>query len=82
MMIKIERERIKEGDVIRLDNNNILVCDAWGTVYIYNIYSLPKEDKEKFLTLSDGKEMENMALDYMNAMYDENDTKAWSEWED
>lgn len=45
-----------------------LVCDAWGDVYIYNIYHLPKEDKEKFLALSDGKEMENMALDYMNAM--------------
>lgn len=81
-MIKIERERIKEGDVVRIDNNNILVCDAWGAVYIYNIYSLPKEDKEQFLALSDGKEMENMALDYMNAMYDENDTEAWSEWED
>lgn len=81
-MIKIERERIKEGDVIRIDTNNILVCDAWGDVYIYNIYHLPKEDKEKFLALSDGKEMENMVLDYMNAMYDENDMEAWSEWED
>lgn len=81
-MVKIERERVKEGDVIRIDNNNILVCDAWGTLYIYNIYNLPKEDKEKFLALSDGKKMENMALDYMNAMYDENDIEAWSEWED
>lgn len=81
-MVRIERERIKEGNVVRIDNNNILVCDAWGDVYIYNIYSLPKEDKEQFLALSDGKEMENMALDYMNAMYDENDTEAWGEWED
>lgn len=81
-MIKIERERLKKDSVVRIDTNNILVYDAWGDVYIYNIYSLPKEDKERFLALSDGKEMENMALNYMNALYDENDTEAWSEWED
>lgn len=81
-MVRIEREKIKEGNIVRIDANNILVCDAWGDVYIYNIYNLPKEDKERFLALSDGKEMENMALDYMNTIYDENDTEAWSEWED
>lgn len=83
-MYKIGRAKFKSGDVLHLDNNNIIVCDEAGDVYIYNLYNVPKAYKEQLYTLKNGTKFEIAAINFMTKIcgYEETDPEAWNEWED